>query len=359
MPRQGQDLSGYLNLVRKERLELSRVTPLEPKSSASTSSATLAKPPNRGSPAVYNRFDYKYPTQATEMPIVLAFFFYLLGCMVLSALLLPWLQPFFAETLGAAPDRALYRFGMVLTLIGLPFFLRALDIRGREALGFTKPSRGYASTLGQSLGIGILILLGLQLLLLASGARTPEMLESDWLLKVLRYALAGLISGLLVGLIEEFFFRGAMHTGARRFSSFWTTALLTGSFFSIVHFMRPIGLQGELDLGSALAMLLGGFERLSELDQDIDRFVALLICGIFLSMLRERTGSIWWPIGVHAGWVMVIKISKAMTDSVPGSPWAWLLSGDGTTGWLASVWLGSLAAFYWWWSRPNAPTHKT
>ena len=29
-------------MVRKERLELSRVTPLEPKSSASTSSATLA-----------------------------------------------------------------------------------------------------------------------------------------------------------------------------------------------------------------------------------------------------------------------------------------------------------------------------
>ncbi|KTC95742.1 hypothetical protein Lery_2037 [Legionella erythra] len=33
----------YMNMVRKERLELSRVTPLEPKSSASTSSATFAK----------------------------------------------------------------------------------------------------------------------------------------------------------------------------------------------------------------------------------------------------------------------------------------------------------------------------
>src|SRR6187399_566473 len=32
------------DLVRKERLELSRVTPLEPKSSASTSSATFARP---------------------------------------------------------------------------------------------------------------------------------------------------------------------------------------------------------------------------------------------------------------------------------------------------------------------------
>ncbi len=31
-----------INLVRKERLELSRVTPLEPKSSASTNSATFA-----------------------------------------------------------------------------------------------------------------------------------------------------------------------------------------------------------------------------------------------------------------------------------------------------------------------------
>jgi hypothetical protein len=31
-----------MNQMRKERLELSRVTPLEPKSSASTSSATLA-----------------------------------------------------------------------------------------------------------------------------------------------------------------------------------------------------------------------------------------------------------------------------------------------------------------------------
>ena len=38
-----QPETGHMvGMVRKERLELSRVTPLEPKSSASTSSATLA-----------------------------------------------------------------------------------------------------------------------------------------------------------------------------------------------------------------------------------------------------------------------------------------------------------------------------
>lgn len=41
---------GLEALVRKERLELSRVTPLEPKSSASTSSATFAS--RAGAPAV-------------------------------------------------------------------------------------------------------------------------------------------------------------------------------------------------------------------------------------------------------------------------------------------------------------------
>ena len=38
---------GEPNVVRKERLELSRVAPLEPKSSASTSSATFARPMQR------------------------------------------------------------------------------------------------------------------------------------------------------------------------------------------------------------------------------------------------------------------------------------------------------------------------
>ena len=39
------ELFPFCELVRKERLELSRVTPLEPKSSASTNSATFALVP--------------------------------------------------------------------------------------------------------------------------------------------------------------------------------------------------------------------------------------------------------------------------------------------------------------------------
>jgi hypothetical protein len=38
-------IAGVFDMVRKERLELSRVAPLEPKSSASASSATFAQTP--------------------------------------------------------------------------------------------------------------------------------------------------------------------------------------------------------------------------------------------------------------------------------------------------------------------------
>ena len=54
-------LGGILEMVRKERLELSRVAPLEPKSSASTSSATFARNEirqNRHDGALYKTAQY-------------------------------------------------------------------------------------------------------------------------------------------------------------------------------------------------------------------------------------------------------------------------------------------------------------
>lgn len=290
------------------------------------------------------------------MPVVAAFFLYLFACMLLSAVLLPWLQPIFEYLLNATPDRALYRFGMLLTLLGLPVFLRLMQLRGRDALGFAHHPQGNSCAVWKGLGAGVLILAGLEIGLLLFGAHHLTLPQDGLLWLVTRYLFAGLFSGLAVGLIEEFFFRGAMHTGARRTLGFWPVALLTGAFYSAVHFMRPVGLEGDLNIAGALQMLFGGLERLDHLDEHADRFIALLIVGIFLSMVRERTGSIWWPIGLHAGWVLVIKLSKKLTDPDPQSSFYWLISADGITGWWSIIWLSALGAVYWWWSNPKRRT---
>ena len=100
-------------------------------------------------------------------------------------------------------------------------------------------------------------------------------------------------------------------------------------------------------------MMWGGFQQLGHVSEIADRFIALLVAGVFLSMVRERTGSVLWAIGIHAGWVMAIKIGKKLTDSDPYAAASWLISNDGITGWGSTLWMGAIAAVYWWWTDPG------
>ncbi|RMG35466.1 MAG: CPBP family intramembrane metalloprotease [Gammaproteobacteria bacterium] len=272
----------------------------------------------------------------SPMPVFLAFVLYFVGCMLLSALLLPWLQPLLHALFGATPDRALYRFGMLLTFLGLPWLLRWWKLRDKKSLGFAHPRPWRELTRG--LGWGMLIL-GLILgVLLMTGVRQPKP-GAITLATVLSALGAGLVSGLAVGLIEEFFFRGALQTGMRRSLAFWPTALLIGLFYAVVHFIRPTPLANgaALNLFSALGMLWGGLGNLAEFADYADSFVALLLAGMLLSLTRERTGSFHFATGLHAGWVIMIRIAKRLSETNHDSPWIFLIGDyDNITGWLAA-----------------------
>ncbi len=77
---------------------------------------------------------------------------------------------------------------------------------------------------------------------------------------------------------------------------------------------------------------------------------ALTLAGVFLALVRERTGHIGWCIGLHAGWVFVIQVTRYLTVGNDASPYAFLTGGyDGVIGWLAVGWIGALAVGYWGW----------
>ena len=284
------------------------------------------------------------------MPILSAFIIYLIAGMGISAILTPWIQPFLESVLHLSPDRGLYRFAMLLGLIGMPFFLRALQLRGRQAMGFTLPQAQAWQAIFWGLLIGAMILAGLFSLLLWTDARTIKPEFDSSLLKIVKVAVSGLLSGLAVGLIEEFFFRGPMQTGMRRSLSFWPSAILIGMFYAAVHFIRPgKGDGGEYDQSAAFNMMLEGYANLANFSQFADSFIGLMIAGIFLSMVRERTGNILWAIGIHAGWVMIIKLGKYFSSGNSESLW---IGPDSLTGWMSSLWMGVIALIYWWWSNP-------
>ena len=295
------------------------------------------------------------------MRVFLAFLLYLAGCMLLSALLLPWLQPLFAAVLGAAPDRSLYRFGMLLGLLGLPWLLRRLQLAEPRLMGVERPPGAVRRELLAGLGWGIGLMALVLALLLAGGVRYfPE--GQALLPRLAAGAASGLISGLAVGLIEEFFFRGPLQGDMRRTLPIVPVALATGTFYAAVHFIRPAPLPPgtELDTAAALAMLGGGLANLGHFADYTDSFLALLAAGVFLALTRERTGRIWFAIGMHAGWVTMIRIAKKTTRTDHDAPWAWLIGDyDNITGWLAAALLAACALLYWRIGRSAQPTGNT
>lgn len=293
------------------------------------------------------------------MPTLFAFLTYLIACMALSALITPNIQPWLEGILGLTPDRSLYRFAMLLSLLGMPLLLSYLKLGTRHAMGFASLAPNW-SGIGRGFLYGSLILGLLASMLLWLDARNLHSSQDIGL--VFRTLISGALSGLLVGLIEEFFFRGPLQTGARRRLSFWPTAILIGLFYASVHFIRPLASgEAEYTISQAFSMLLGGYANLANIADYWDSFTTLWIAGIFLSMVRERTGSIFWAIGIHAGWVTAIKLTKHTTEANHGSDaMFWIGNYDHITGIMASIWLASIASIYWWWSNPqrNWITHR-
>ncbi len=350
--RRWPDVRHSRQLVRKERLELSRVAPLEPKSSASTNSATFACLVGIGH---YNKTTSSKtlptPIDIDHMAVFLAFLTYILAMLGIAALLVPLMQPWLFDPLGLRPASSLYRFAMLSAVLAMPLFLRLLQLDSWRAAGYTLPRRAAWAALGRGILIGVAIMVALTGAQWLLGMHYFDPPADKWGVHyALRYLVAGLLSGLAVGLIEETLLRGLMHTGMRRRLGFWATASLTSLLYASLHFMKPGALDGRtFDSATALHMIAEGLARIAASGHLFDSFVTLFVVGIFLSMVRERTGNILWAIGIHAGWVMIIKLMKYLTDPslVDGENSFWIGDYDDITGWLATLWLGSIAALYW------------
>lgn len=291
------------------------------------------------------------------MAIYLLFLAYILALLGLAAIVVPGIYPSVFEPIGLKPESSLYRFAMLAAALGMPFFLRFLALNSWRAAGYTLPRSQAWSALGRGLLVGIAIMVGLTGVQWGLDIHHFDPPGDKWsAYYVLRYLISGLISGLAVGFIEETFFRGLMHTGMRRRLAFWPTALLTSLLYAAVHFMKPGKLgEADFDITRAFSMIGEGLARLGESADVLDSFITLVVVGIFLSMVRERSGNILWAIGIHAGWVMVIKVMKFLTDptKVDGQYSVWIGDYDRITGWMATIWLGIIALVFWYRTRPR------
>jgi hypothetical protein len=285
------------------------------------------------------------------------FVLFLAGALLASALLLypTWLAlSFIAEV---PPHKLLHPLAKVLALIYFFVLIRQLGMNDRAALGFGLPRRRFLREMGRGWVLGVLMLLVLSAALMGLGVRTPD--PAHWHLRDLSKALPeGLFAGLAVALIEEAFFRGALYGAIRRESSMTTAAVLSSLYFAALHFLRAHELPADQPVGwaSGLQVLATNFEQFTNTGL-LDSFIALFAVGILLALVRERTGNIALCIGLHAGWVVVIKVTRTLTNAHAGADFAFLVGTyDGVTGWLATAWVALVAGVYWKVSRKASPT---
>ena len=274
-------------------------------------------------------------------------FLFLIFCLMISALLI---YPLMATGwLEFEPHKVMGRLAMLIALFGIWPLLAWMGVANRSALGYNTPRSRFLSTLWQGWALGVLMLLPLVLTLLLLGVQVSDIAGKDWLGELPGKLIQVLLGGLLTSLIEETFFRGALYSAIRRTGGVAKAALWSSALYAFLHFMKPHALPDgmPLDWSGAWHMFVHTFTDAFQW-QHLDSMIALMLAGVFLSLVRERSGHIGWCLGLHAGWIFVIQLTRHLADVDPASSSAWLVGDyDGVIGWLAAAWVGLVTLGFW------------
>ena len=279
---------------------------------------------------------------------------FLACCLLISALFHYPLHLLLNSFLEVPVHKQVPRIAKIIALPGFFLLIAWLGLYTRKALGFGQPRPTFLHQILIGWLYGILILIILSTLLISLGIRTLDPIDNDFLFTLTKTLLSGLIGGLLIGLIEETFFRGAMYQAIRRQGRAFSAITFTSLLYAAVHFIDPIKLTEPVDWFSGLQILSGSFWQLGD-STTFDSFIALFAVGAFLGLVREHTSNIAYCIGLHAGWVLIIKCTKKFTSNNHSSEWAFLTGTyDGITGYLAAMWLALLMLLYWLYLKQKA-----
>jgi len=175
----------------------------------------------------------------------------------------------------------------VVCAIAAALILGRLERRSFEAYGMPlTQSFGRNFWLGIMWGIATISALMLVIRMLGGySLGTLDLPPTD----VARYALEWLGAFFLVGVYEEFFFRGYLQFTLTSGIGFWPSAVLLSLAFGAVHLRNP----GEGPVGA----------------------LSVFVTGMFLCFTLRRTGTLWFAIGFHAAY----DFGETYLYSVPNS----------------------------------------
>jgi membrane protease YdiL (CAAX protease family) len=292
-------------------------------------------------------------------------FAWFVGAILLAGLIGALLAyPAYELTSGFASwafHRVASRVAMLVLIAELVWLCWRLNLTRARDFGYGLPWRRFlrvSCTWGAigvvTAAVGAAFLLSTHLRVLSPGF-TPT------LLNFARIFLIGLGSGVAVALLEETVIRGAMHTAIERESGPWTAALLTAPLFAVLHFFAKVRIAPEeVGWGSGFDLLSRSFSPLAQPGLVFDSFLSWLIVGLILSLTRVLTGNIAMAIGLHAGWVVVLRMLQEGSNSGAAPRYSfWVGRFDGLLGYWLLPWGICIAIALWFTRAQWVPTARS
>ena len=121
-------------------------------------------------------------------------------------------------------------------------------------------------------------------------------------------------AAVVVPLIEESLFRGLILGILLRGMRPVVAMFITSGFFALVHFLKaPERTNSVVTWYSGFQSVAHSFVQFGDPVMVLAAFMTLFFIGCILANARLRTRSLWLPIGLHGGWILVAGVVGKMT----------------------------------------------
>lgn len=285
------------------------------------------------------------------MRLIRSLAIYIAAVFIGGALLAPWLyhlaqaaaplHPALAKLAGYPFGKFVNRALLLLALGGLWPLLRSLGATSAREAGLVRLS-GQGRPLLAGFLLGFASLAVTATIIVACDGR---MINHDHpAAKYAKSFFGAALTAVGVALLEEILFRGGIFGGLRRAMD-WRVALgLSSLIFGILHFLKSEPWNGAVTWHSGLEQLplmACGFTNWQKV---IPGFFNLTLVGALLALAYQRTGNLWFSIGLHGGWVFWLKFYGTLTVAAPGADARFWGSARLVDGWMVCFMLLAVAA---------------
>lgn len=223
--------------------------------------------------------------------------------------------PSIRDALDYPFERVASRLALIFVVIGFWPTLKWAGIRSAADFGFA-PHPTWKQEILRGWRMGVYSIAALVLIAWGTGAFVWDPAAGG---RLASRFVAYLIGGLLIGVIEEGLFRGALFGSARRVFHWIPAMIVLSLFFSAVHFIRP---QAPDPIETA--QWHSGFGILPHMLYQSDSMwdympyaLNLFLIGVVLTLLIHRQNHVYYISGMHAGWVIALQMGRLLFSNDP------------------------------------------